>query len=78
MGARVPVLAAAMKTETITWHDPRSDKPDSDTTVLLHVPGADEPVWPGHLDGETWTYAEGAPVGRTVKAWAEMPEGAKP
>lgn len=62
-------------TESLTWH-PAAEKPDSDVTVLLHVPTSDsEPVWPGYWDGRDWLYAEGARVGRPVKAWCDIPKG---
>lgn len=46
--------------------------PDSETTVLLSMPTADEPVWPGYHDGEQWLLADGMPA-PDVNAWADMP-----
>lgn len=60
-------------TETITWH-PASELPDADETVLLHMPEADEPVWPGYWDGEQWALSCGGPA-PTVERWASMPTG---
>lgn len=33
-----------------------------------------EPIWPGYLDGEQWTLADGMPVNKVVR-WAEMSKG---
>lgn len=53
------------------WHT--ASLPDSETTVLLSMPDAeDEPVWPGYHDGEIWRLADGMPA-PAVNAWAEMP-----
>lgn len=60
--------------ETITWRQAFRQKPDSDTTVLLSMPSADEPVWPGYWDGENWKLADGMPA-PNVQAWADMPGG---
>ena len=46
----VPILDQ----ETISWKSVEDELPDVDTTVLLHAPGADEPVWLGHYDGVFW------------------------
>lgn len=61
-----------MMIESITWH-PVSEPPDSDITVMLFVPDATEPVWPGYLDGDLWRSANGMPVTPTHRA--EMPKG---
>ena len=45
--------------------------PDSDTTVLVAVVDADEPVWLGYLDGSEWCEISGAPI--RVTHWAELP-----
>jgi hypothetical protein len=63
-----------MSTEAITWH-PVSEPPDSDITVMLFVPDATEPVWPGYLDGEAWRFIDGMPANPV--SWAEMPVGAQ-
>lgn len=65
--------------ETVRWRDAGREKPDSDLTVLLHAPDANDPVWPGYWDDneKAWIWAEGAPVGdQMVKAWADLPKGA--
>jgi hypothetical protein len=36
------------------WISTKAEMPDSDQTVIVHSPGADEPVWLGFHDGETW------------------------
>lgn len=62
-------------TETITWLDPAKQMPDDDETVLLLMPEASEPVWPGYHDGDDgWLLAEGGPAPR-VHRWARMPGG---
>lgn len=65
-------------TETLTWH-PAAELPDSDTTVLIFVPDADETVWPGYWDAEDgrWCYADTMPVNWKVTHWADLPEGPK-
>lgn len=64
---------------SITWHLMavlKPDMPKADKNVLIEVENPDgDPVWPGFHDGECWRYAEGAPVGRKVLAWADMPRG---
>jgi hypothetical protein len=59
-------------TETITWH-PVSEPPDSDITVLLFEPDADEPVFMGYHNGEAWCDAESFRAEPTH--WADMPKG---
>lgn len=62
-----------MATTTIQWHDATRELPDSDTTVLVHHPGADEPTWLGYHDGEGWYYVDdGLPA--KVQRWAHLPE----
>lgn len=62
-------------TETITWIDASEQKPDVDTTVMVFVPEASEPIWPGWWSGEEWVWAEGATIDDTVTHWAELPMG---
>jgi hypothetical protein len=59
----------------IDWKDAATHTPDADTTVLIHCPAEDEPVWMGYFDGEEWRSVEGVPV--EVTDWADMPEGPK-
>jgi hypothetical protein len=61
-----------VSTETITWH-PVSEPPDADTTVLVFIPAANDPVWLGLLDGDTWREVNSAPISPTH--WAEIPRG---
>lgn len=56
------------------WHPVASQLPDADTVVLVHVPGADEPVWLGYWDGDEWRYADAMPVTQPVTHWCEMPQ----
>jgi hypothetical protein len=66
--------------EIISWRA-AADLPDADTTVLVCAPGADEPVWLGYHDGETWVSVTGAmystedEISASVQAWAPMPRG---
>jgi hypothetical protein len=65
--------------ETLTWYSADAP-PDVDTTVMVFVPGSDEPVWLGYFDGEDW-YAVGGElyegtIEEKVTAWAPMPTGA--
>jgi hypothetical protein len=62
-----------VNTETITWNDACLKLPDSDSTVLISCPTADEPVWLGYHDGEDWFAVDGGPA--LVVAWAKMPKG---
>lgn len=56
----------------MNWIDAAKQLPDSDTTVLIHVPGDDEPVWLGFHDGEMWRYVDGMPI-PGVTQWADIP-----
>lgn len=49
--------------------------PDSDTTVLIHCPISDDPVWMGYHDGETWRSVDGEALDRDfVDHWAHLPD----
>jgi len=67
--------------ETISWHSVEESLPDDVEMVLVHAPGADEPVWLGFYDGVHWFSVDGPEYGNeeeiaaTVKAWAVMPKG---
>lgn len=61
-----------MTTEILTWH-PASQRPDSDMTVLLFEPGADEPSFLGYHNGEAWCDSDSFRAKPTH--WAEMPKG---
>lgn len=66
-------------TETITWI-PSSKLPDSDTTVLINTPDADDPVWLGYYDDESqeWRHIEGHRFQRgEIAFWADLPAGPK-
>jgi len=65
--------------ETITWHDLPGKLPDADTTVLVHVPECDEPVWLGWYDGVYWFGVDGVEFeDGQVKRWANLPTGGGP
>ena len=61
-----------MLREVIQWHDVSETMPDSDITVLICTPDADEPVWLGWHDGTTW-FAVDATEQPGVKRWAQIP-----
>lgn len=67
--------------ESIQWISVTEQLPDADTTVLVHAPGADDPVWLGFYDGVFWFAVTGAAYGdqdeiaAEVSAWATMPAG---
>jgi hypothetical protein len=63
----------------VNWQ-PVSTPPDAETTVLLYMPKADEPIWLGYLD-----FDEEKPLWRDVSSvglrgrfapthWAHLPE----
>ena len=65
--------------ETIEWIAVRHKLPDDDETVLIHQPGAREPIWLGWYVGEEdgWNYADASSVlaDYPVTHWAIMPKG---
>lgn len=67
--------------ETISWIAVADQLPDADTTVLVHAPGSDEPVWLGFYDGFFWFavtgdgYGDEDEIAAEVTAWATMPMG---
>lgn len=63
--------------ETLNWIDASKDVPDENQTVLMFMPGADEPVWLGYLDEGTWKLADGMDTDTVVSHWCELPEGPK-
>jgi len=60
-----------MKPENDTWKSVHDEMPDADQTVLVHYPNADEPVWLGFHDGETWRDVNADPL--TVTHWRDLP-----
>ncbi len=66
------------KTEAVEWQDASLQLPDSDTTVLVHCPISDDPVWLGYHDGEHWRSIDGQTLDdKFVDHWADLPEGPK-
>ena len=66
--------------ETIAWRDVDVELPDTDTTVLVFSPEADDPVWFGYYDASDeplWRDVSGAQYLTTVTHWAPMPVGPK-
>ncbi|WP_025918320.1 DUF551 domain-containing protein [Herminiimonas sp. CN] len=61
--------------ETLTWIPVSERLPDSDITVLLFDPAANEPVWLGFWNDadNCWYYVDAEEA--TPTHWAEMPEG---
>lgn len=69
------IRVADRSCEILDWHE-APDLPDSDITVLLHMPAdSDWPIWPGYHDGEVWRLAEGGKPAQRVARWADMPAG---
>lgn len=66
---------------TVQWHDAEKELPDSDTTVLIHCPISDDPVWLGYHDGNTWWRDVGGDSFSLpelfVDHWADLPEPPK-
>lgn len=65
-----------MTTTTIQWVRAADRRPDDSTSVLLHTPQCDEPVWPGWWDSarQLWFSSDGENMTGMVEHWAEMPE----
>lgn len=61
------------RTTIVVWIDVETALPDTDTSVLLHDPFADEPVWPGYWDSENqkWRWADGTEA--HPHRWADIP-----
>jgi len=75
---QIPQKPSHSALEAITWCSP-SNPPDADTTVLVFLPEADEPVDFGFWDGERWCCDTLRPREESrITAWAEMPEGRIP
>ena len=62
-----------MGTQIIWQHE--YDRPDVDTIVLVHCPGATEPIWLGYWDDsdEIWRTCDGMTI--DVSHWAPLPDG---
>lgn len=72
---RIKELERAPLEVLVRWIDACKELPDSDCTVLIHWPLANDPVWLGYHDGETWRTADGEPVeAQFVDHWAQLPE----
>ena len=59
--------------ETIEWHRADEVLPESDTDVLVILPG-EVNVWPGYRGGRQWFSADGFRLD-AVLFWADMPQG---
>lgn len=74
-------MSAILDIEQIEWIAVADRLPDCDTTVLVHAPGSDEPIWLGFYDGVYWfsvdgpTYGDEDEIAAEVTAWAVMPMG---
>ena len=53
------------------WISCKDEMPDAETTVLINCPNADEPVWLGYHDCETWRSIDGEKV--HVTHWMPLP-----
>jgi hypothetical protein len=64
--------------QTPDWQPISQGLPDSDSTVLIAIENADEPIWIGFHDGEQWRYLDATAVlPLRVTHWANFPEGPK-
>lgn len=57
----------------VRWQ-PASTPPDCDTTVLVHLPKADDPVWFGYFDSERWRLIDAEIAPGEVTHWAHLPD----
>lgn len=57
---------------------PATHPPDDGVVVLIGVPGAAEPVWPGYIEDGVWYWENGLRVpvdkGLEVVCWQDIPE----
>jgi len=60
------------------WISVEDQLPDDDINVLIYVPSANEPVWPGyvsmHHHEPLWFWDSGAPASHQVTHWMPIPE----
>jgi hypothetical protein len=71
---RAPGVSVGMP-ETILWHLVADRLPDDGLTVLVQcAPDANEPIWLGYLDGNTWRDVDASTM-KTPVAWADLPIG---
>lgn len=76
MNAAASAVAPAGVCEVIHWRDAKTDPPDDETTVLIQMPGASEPVWMGYREDGRWYVIDGwEPSDYPVTRWAELPMG---
>lgn len=54
-----------------SWIDASKELPDAETTVLICIKDAGEPVWLGYHNGDEWKDVEGMVI--EVTHWAEIP-----
>lgn len=67
-----PEYAAKAQHFINVWIDASTELPDAETTVLVCIRGASEPVWLGYYNGDEWKDVEGMVI--DVTHWAEIPE----
>lgn len=56
------------------WKSVKEEMPDADSTVIIHAPKDDEPVWLGYFDGSVWRGVHGGELFHRVSHWMELPE----
>ena len=74
------MTAVIVDEEVIQWIAVDDRLPDDDTTVLVSLVDADEPVWLGYYEAGDWFSIDNEEYGidlhAAVTAWAPMPRGA--
>ena len=71
-GPAEPLATSNMNEKELNWRD-MTEMPAPGSTVLIHIPKDDEPVWFGFWDGRRWHYIEGLPVRSEVRHWCQVP-----
>lgn len=70
----LPEPPGSVATVSVRWFDVCQQLPDSDQTVMIHCPIADDDVWLGYHDGKTWRQLDGESLEEIVDHWAQLPE----
>jgi hypothetical protein len=57
------------------WVRVQDRLPDDDSTVLIAIKDASEPVWMGWHDVDGWQSVDALQLGGAVTHWRPLPEG---